>query len=221
MRRLRLREAAGRTFTDVVIGVSPGAVVGQGHAVADRVEAVVHGALPGSDVVVHVEPAGVEAALRERVRESAMSVGRVREIHNLSVIELPDGVHVSLHLKLPGELALDEAHAIAEQVEHAIVVGVPEVVDVQSHLEPLAEPAAGREEDDDPAEIERLVRDATGIPPRAVRFLHTDEGLVVFLTLVLDPAESLAAAHATASSVEQRIWDVVPGVAEVIVHTEP
>ena len=73
VRRLRLRQAAGRTFTDVVIGVSPGAAVGQGHAVADRVEAAVHTALPGSDVVVHVEPAGTEAALRERVRESAMA----------------------------------------------------------------------------------------------------------------------------------------------------
>ena len=221
VRRLRLREAAGRTFTDVVIGVSPGAAVGQGHAVADRVEEAVHEALPGSDVVVHVEPTGVEAALRERVREAAMSVSRVREIHNLSVIELPDGFHVSLHLKLPGELALGEAHALAEQVERSIVEGVPEVVDVQSHLEPLAEPAAGREERGDPAEIERLVREATGTPPRAVRFLHTDEGLVVFLTLALDPAESLAAAHATASIVEERIWVVVPGVAEVIVHTEP
>ncbi len=193
VRRLRLREAAGRTFTDVVIGVSPGAAVGQGHAVADRVEAVVQDALPGGDVVVHVEPAGEEAALRERVREAAMSVARVREIHNLSVIELPDGVHVSLHLKLPGDLPLDEAHAIAEQVERAIVVGVAEVVEVQSHLEPLAEPAAGREADDDPAEIERIVRELTGAPPRALRFLHTDEGLVVFLTLALDPAESLAA----------------------------
>ena len=66
---------------------------------------------------------------------------------------------------------------------------------MQTHLEPLAEPAAGREVDEDPAEIERLVRDATGGPPRAVRFLHTDEGLVVFLTLVLDPAVSLADAH--------------------------
>ena len=112
-----------------------------------------------------------------------MSVPRVREIHNLSVIELPDGFHVSLHLKLPGELPLDEAHAIAEQVERAIVDGVPEIVDVQSHLEPLAEPAAGRETDDDPAEIERIVREVTGGPPRTVRFLHTDEGLVVFLTL--------------------------------------
>jgi cation diffusion facilitator family transporter len=221
VRRLRLREAAGRTFTDVVIGVSPGAAVGQGHAVADRVEAAVHEALPGSDVVVHVEPAGVEAALRERVREAAMSVSRVREIHNLSVIELPDGFHVSLHLKLPGELSLGEAHALAEQVERAIVEGVPDIVDVQTHLEPLAEPAAGREAPGDPAEIERLVREETGTRPRGVRFLHTDEGLVVFLTLALDPAETLAAAHATASRVEERIWVVVPGVAEVIVHTEP
>ena len=221
VRRLRLREAAGRTFTDVVIGVSPGAAVAQGHAVADRVEEAVQGALPGSDVVVHVEPAGEEAALRERVRESAMSVSRVREIHNLSVIELPDGVDVSLHLKLPGELPLDEAHAIAEEVERAIIEGVPEVVEVQSHLEPLLEPAAGRESYDDPAEIERLVRETTGSPPRAVRFLHTDEGLVVFLTLVLDPAESLAAAHATASSVEKQIRTTVSGVAAVIVHTEP
>jgi len=221
VRRLRLREAAGRTFTDVVIGVSPGAAVGQGHAIADSVEAAVHAALPGSDVVVHVEPAGAEAALRERVREAAMSITRVREIHNLSVIELPDGFHVSLHLKLPGELPLDEAHGIAEQVEQAIVEGVPEIVDVQSHLEPLAEPAAGREADDDPAEIERIVHETTGGAPRALRFLHTDEGLVVFLTLALDPAVSLAEAHATASRVEERIWLVVPDVAEVIVHTEP
>ncbi|MSO94330.1 MAG: cation-efflux pump [Thermoleophilia bacterium] len=221
VRRLRLREAAGRTFADVVIGVSPGAAVSQGHAVADRVEEAVQAALPGSDVVVHVEPAGDEAALRERVREAAMSVSRVREIHNLSVIELPDGADVSLHLKLPGELPLDEAHAIAEEVERAIIEGVPEVIDVQSHLEPLLEPAAGRESDDDPAEIDRLVRAATGVPPRATRFLQTDDGIIVFLTLVLDPAASLAVAHATASSVEQQVLSAVPGVAAVVVHTEP
>jgi divalent metal cation (Fe/Co/Zn/Cd) transporter len=150
-----------------------------------------------------------------------MTVARVREIHNLSVIELEDGFHVTLHLKLPGELPLDEAHAIAEQVEGAIVDGVPEVVDVQSHLEPLTELAAGTEEHDDPAVIEGLVRDATGASPRALRFLHTDEGLVVLLTLALDPAVSLDHAHATASSVEERIREAVPGVTEVIVHTEP
>ena len=221
VRRLRLREAAGRTFTDVVIGVSPGAAVGQGHAVADSVEAAVHAALPGSDVVVHVEPAGAEAALRERVREAAMSITRVREIHNLSVIELPDGVHVSLHLKLPGELPLDEAHGIAEQVEQAIVEGCrrSSTSRATSSRSPSRPPAA-RPTTTPPRSSASSVRRPAGRHAR-VRFLHTDEGLVVFLTLALDPAESLAEAHATASRVEERIWVVVPGVAEVIVHTEP
>ena len=42
------------------------------------------GALPGSDVVVHVEPAADEAALRERALAAALSVPRVREIHNVA-----------------------------------------------------------------------------------------------------------------------------------------
>src|SRR5207237_45182 len=38
MRRLRMRQAAGRHFADVVIAVPPGAAVAQGHAAADAVE---------------------------------------------------------------------------------------------------------------------------------------------------------------------------------------
>ena len=63
--RLRMRRAAGRHFADVVIGVPPGAAVGQGHAAADAVEEAVERAVPGADVVVHVEPAEA-AELGER-----------------------------------------------------------------------------------------------------------------------------------------------------------
>jgi cation diffusion facilitator family transporter len=62
LRRLRMRQAAGRHFADVVIGVSPDAGVGQAHAAADAVEAAVQNALPDSDIVVHVEPVEGEAA---------------------------------------------------------------------------------------------------------------------------------------------------------------
>src|SRR5206468_6703986 len=152
LRRLRLRQAAGRHFADVVIGVSPGAAVGQGHAAADRVEDALHRTLPGSDVVVHVEP-GDEAALRERALAAALAVPRVREVHNLSVLNVDEGTEISLHLKLPGELSLDEAHAVAEEVERAIRDAVPEVEDVQTHIEPLAEEAVGREVQADSATV--------------------------------------------------------------------
>jgi len=221
LRRLRLRQAAGRTFADVVIGVPPGSAVGQGHAAADRVEAVLDRALETVDVVVHVEPSDGDAGLRERVHAAALGVANVREIHDLALIDTGEhGIEAVIHVKLPGALPLAEAHAIAEQLERSILGAAPEILDVQTHLEPLAEESAGRRAEQ-PAEVERAVLEATGRRPRAVRVLHTDEGLVVLLTLALAPETLLADAHLEAGSVSRRVREAVPGVADVVVHTEP
>ena len=223
LRRLRMRQAAGRHFADVVIGVSADAGVAQGHEAADAVEAAVHSALPESDVVVHVEPRGDEAEIRERALAAAMRARRVREVHNVSVLDVGGRLQISLHLKLPGDLPLEEAHEIATEVERAILEGVPEASSVQTHLEPLTEPGAGTaaEATADAETVGRIVRDVTGDEPRELRFVRTDVGLVAFLTLGLDPASRLAAAHARASEIEERIRRERPEIADVIVHTEP
>jgi divalent metal cation (Fe/Co/Zn/Cd) transporter len=201
--------------------VSPDAAVGQGHAAADRVEEAVHRALPESDVVVHVEPAGDEAGLLERVRAAGMTVSHVRELHNVTLIDTPGGIEVSLHLKLPGELDLAAAHALAEEVEQQIRWAAPEVCDVQTHLEPLTGPTPGRALGHEPSEIRQVVAGVTGGAPRTVRTLDTDDGLVVLVTLGLAGDTSLAAAHDEASVVEERIREALPDVADVVVHTEP
>ncbi len=223
LRRLRMREAAGRQFADVVIGVAPDAPVGQGHDAADRVEAAVQSALPGSDVVVHVEPHEVEG-LRERVQAAAQTVQGVREIHNVSVLDVDGRIEATLHLKLPGELALADAHEIAENLERTICAHVPEVERVQTHLEPLsvaAEVRAAGDARDQRAVVTRIVRETLGREPRELRFLETDEGLVAFLTLGLDPERPLSDAHARASDIEAQIRSERPEIADVIVHTEP
>ncbi len=220
LQRLRIRQAGGRQFADVVIGVPSISAVGQGHAAADAVEEALERALPGSDVVVHVEPLQDES-LRDRVLAAAVAVPNVREIHNLTLVDVGGRTELSLHLKLPGGLSLEDAHALAEQVEQAIHHAVPEVDSVQTHLEPLTEPLAGTEEAVDSATIERIVHEVTGVPPRAVRFLRTDDGLVALLTLGLDPHSSLAEAHARASEIEERIRSEQPEIADVVVHTEP
>jgi cation diffusion facilitator family transporter len=221
LRRLRMRQAAGRHFADVVIGVSPDAAVGQGHAAADAVERAVQGALPEADVVVHVEPLESEAAVRERAHAAALAVPRVREVHNVSVLSVGGGTEVSLHLKLPGDLSLGEAHAIAEEVERAIVEAVPEVAAVQTHLEPLSETAGAAEVAGDVATVRSIVRQVTGVEPRDLRFLDTDDGLVAYMTLRLGAGQALADAHARASEIEERIRLKLPQIADVVVHTEP
>jgi divalent metal cation (Fe/Co/Zn/Cd) transporter len=223
LRRVRLRQSAGRHFVDVVIGVPPTAAVGQGHAAADAVEEAVQRALPESDVVVHVEPAE-EAALRDRAHAAALAVPHVREVHNVTVLSGDGRTEVSLHLKLPGDLPLEDAHAVATSVERAIAGALPEVDSVQTHVEPLSEeagmrPAAGTAVDE--ATVARIVLDETGRPLRELRFLQTDEGLYAFLTLSLEPGETLTGAHDLASRIEERIRTAVPHLAELVVHTEP
>ncbi len=221
LRRLRMRQAAGRVFADVVIAVPYDAAVPQGHAAADAVERAVQSALPEADVVVHVEPIeAAEADVRERAHAAALNVPRVREVHNVSVVSVDSGTALSLHLKLPGDLSLEEAHAIAEQVERAIEQAVPEVSSVQTHLEPLGQEAAGHEVAGDAATVRRIVRTELGVDPAELRFVDTDEGLVAYLTLRLG-SDTLAAAHADASRIEELIRRERPEIADVVVHTEP
>jgi cation diffusion facilitator family transporter len=225
LRRLRLRESAGRYFTDVVVGVSPGRAVVEGHLAADAVEAAVEQALPGSDVVVHVEPRRRGLDLRERVLDAALSEPLVSEAHDIAIFELGESVCVSLHLKFPADLDLQSAHEVAERVERTIATW-PEVADVQTHLEPLeralpARPADAHADRLATREIERLVRERTGADPQRVRLLATDAGRVLFLTLGGRCGESLSDAHQLASELEEELRRRLSDIADVVVHTEP
>ncbi|HZB85831.1 MAG TPA: cation transporter dimerization domain-containing protein, partial [Gaiellaceae bacterium] len=172
-------------------------------------------------VVVHVEPSDEVAGLRERVQAAALSVPRVREVHNLRVLAVKRRVEVSLHLKLPGGLPLAEAHEVAEEVERAIAASVPGVDSVQTHIEPLREVEAGADADADDAVVSEIVRAVTGAPPRDVRFRRTEQGLVAFVTVRVGAGQALDEAHARASEIEARIRRKRPEIADVVVHTEP
>jgi cation diffusion facilitator family transporter len=222
--RLRLRESAGRYFADVVVTVPPGQAVVEGHQSANLIEDAVESALPGSDVVVHVEPRRRGLDLRDRILAIALAEPLVREAHDITIFEQPGGVNVSLHLKFPAELELREAAQIADCVERAICER-PEVAAVQTHLEPLERTLAKRPADVSAdmhatREIERLVRERTGGAPERIKLLSTDAGRVVFLTLEVDPEESLTAAHRLASELEEELRARVTGIADVVIRTE-
>ena len=223
--RLRLRESAGRFFADVVVSVPAAAALVEGHNAADRVEQAVESALPGSDVVVHVEPRRRGLDLRDRVLAIALSEPLVKEAHDIAVFEDGERASVSLHLKFPGELDLRSAHEIAERVERAILER-PEVDDVQTHLEPLERPLRARPADGPGVEAtERraraLVLGRTGREPERVRLLSTDFGPVLFLTLAGRNGESLTEAHLLAGELEDELRGQIEGLADVVIHTEP
>jgi cation diffusion facilitator family transporter len=226
LRQLRLRESGGLYFADATIGAAPDQALVASHRAADRVEAAVRRALPDADVVVHVEPLREGLDLRARSLAIALAEPAVHEAHDIAIYRQDGRCGVSMHLKLDAATPLAAAHEVAERIEAALRAE-SEVDDVQTHLEPLEEPLSARADDNDPAaaRIAALVEERTGNPPRRLRLLATDLGLVVFVDVVASPDATLEAAHDLARRLEQEIRRNRPEgsarIVDVVVHTEP
>jgi cation diffusion facilitator family transporter len=224
LRRLRIRRSAGTYLADVVIGVSAIDHVSQGHALADAVEAAVEEALPGSDVVVHVEPDEQGASIRDRVTAAALSHPGIHEVHNVRVLLIDRVPEVSLHLKVRGDMRLDTAHDLADRVEADIREMVPGISHVDVHIEPVdsdASVAAELEDEATRAAAIRSVFDVTGREPVDVRLRRTPKGIIAYVTVLAAADQPLREAHLLATQVEDRIIEHAPEIVDVVVHTEP
>jgi cation diffusion facilitator family transporter len=226
VRRVRVRQAGGRHFVDLVVGVPMDTGVTQAHTVADRIEEVVERALGGADVVVHVEPVETEGGIRERATAAAASAPEVREVHNVRVMRLPVGYELSLHVKLSRDLSLEEAHGVVEGLEQEIRAEVPELGTIHTHIEPLSRTdwARAPTPDDTATEreaIESAVKRYTGSAPLDVTFRDGEQGRVALVTVSLPGEQPLPSAHRNAGEIEEAVRERCPDLADVIVHTEP
>jgi cation diffusion facilitator family transporter len=226
VRRVRVRQAGDRYFVDLVVGVPMDTGVTQAHTVADRIEDVVERALGGADVVVHVEPLEAEGGIRERATAAAGSLPEVREVHNVRVMRVPEGYELSLHVKLPRELSLEQAHGVVERLEERMRADVPELRTVHTHIEPLSRTdwASTPPTDDTATEraaIESAVKRFTGTDPLDVTFRDGEQGRVALVTVSLPGEQPLPSAHKHAGAIEEAVRERCPGLADVIVHTEP
>jgi divalent metal cation (Fe/Co/Zn/Cd) transporter len=196
----------------------------EGHITADDVEEAIRGALPDSDVVVHLEPQSENLDPRDRALAAALAEPAVREVHDIVLYEEGNRFNVSLHLKLSPDMPLRAAHQAAERVERAIAAD-PDVASVQTHLEPLEQPQSsatrGREDAAELAGLQGLVLGLTGHEPLQTKLIRAARGQVLFLTVAVAAELSLSEAHELAGRLEEEIRRSHPHLIDVVVHTEP
>jgi len=222
VRSVRVREAGGESFADVVIGVSRLEGLEQMHATSDRVEQAVRDSLGRAQVSVHVEPAALaEERPNERVAAAAMRVPGVVEAHNITVLEDAAGRAVTLHVRLPEDATLRQAAEVVERLKREILAEVG-IARVYAHVEPSA-PDAQPARDVSATEpgvrtrAEAAVRSVAGTAGEVVVY-RQGRRLLVVTSLRSDPGISVRDAHALASRVEDAVRDALDAVDDVIVE---
>jgi cation diffusion facilitator family transporter len=228
VRRIRLRPAGGTLFAGVVIDVPRTLPVDDLVPLKERVARAINEVYPHADVTVTANPIALDD---ETVFERVMLIARRRfcAIHHLTVQHMPDDrLAVSFDLEVDGAMPLGEAHEIATGLEDAIRDDLGRDVEVETHIEPLAEiQLAG-------GEVDRSVHDRIAgtlkelaVPEERMTDIHnirirnTSEGIFVHYHCRFSPEDSVDDVHGVIDRVDRQLRETLPEIRRVIAHAEP
>jgi divalent metal cation (Fe/Co/Zn/Cd) transporter len=223
---LRVRSAGAGLFVDAAISIERGASFEGAHEVVSQVEEQIREVAPVASIVIHAEPfRAVDETLSDAIR---LIVARhAAGAHDMFIYDANGKRCVDLHLELPGEMSLVEAHAITERIESDLRREFPRLGAIHSHVDPV------RPVRRDPVEVGEDLEQLTGtlaalatmIPGiRGCRHVSTKrvrDRLWIFCYCSMDRRLTLREAHELGLELGRRARREIPGIERLTVHAEP
>ncbi|MDE3103667.1 MAG: cation diffusion facilitator family transporter [Acidobacteriota bacterium] len=231
--RLRIRRSGPSYFADVTLSLPRNFTFQRTEQLTLAASLTVQRHLTGADVIVHTIPTAYLAeSVHDRIRAVAARVNLA--IHDVTVQQFDDGLHVELHLEVTESMPLREAHALVTLLETDIREEVPEITNILTHIE--SEPATIERPsslDRDRQLEERLRRTAAAFP--LVLDIHevlvTRHGgtvndhasgrIQVSCHCTLPDDLPMAEVHAVISALEDAFKVDSPEVSRLLIHPEP
>lgn len=232
-RRVRLRRVGNYYYADVVAVAPRTVTLEASHQLSDDIEQSIRRVEPRTDVVVHLEPGISEAeTVAERIELVARQVGV--HVHDIRVHRVNGRLSVNLHVEVPPNLSLDQAHALASDLEQQIAEADERIQSVNTHVETEG-PSLDQRLDVTRRE-RRLVRDIEALADNVLGGDHCHDVRIYDaadptarpasdLDVILHchfPAETpVTLAHEEAERLERALRERFTYLGSILVHVEP
>src|SRR5882757_5850983 len=224
--RLRVRMVGWTHFVEAIVQVPRTFPIDRVEEIKRKAQAAVSGVLDDADLTFTAVPvARNNESVRERIMVIARNAGLA--VHHVTVHDLGGKLTVSIDLEVDGDMALNQAHAIAHELERNIRDEFGEDVEVDTHIEPL-EPelplgadAAPERVDTIKTALSRFAADGAIHDIHSVRVRNTDAGEIVNFHCRAAPSMSVIKVHENVDEIERALRRAFPTVKRVISHAEP
>jgi cation diffusion facilitator family transporter len=224
--RLRARMVGSTHFIDATVQVPRTYPIDRVDQIKRRAQEAVTRALGEADLTFTAVPVARDnESVRERIMVIARNSGLA--VHHVTVHDLGGKLTVSIDLEVDGDMPLNEAHAIAHELERNIREEFGEDVEVDTHIEPL-EPEVPMGADAAPERVEaiqsalsRFAANGAIHDIHSVRVRNTDAGEIVNFHCRAAPSMSVIKVHENVDEIERALRRAFPTVKRVISHAEP
>jgi cation diffusion facilitator family transporter len=224
--RIRVRQSGPQLFVDLRLTLPGDIPFEHAQTMMENVESRVRELFPTADVIVHATARAPAAAdLVARVR--AVAHRQNFQVHDVTAYEVKGRVHINLDLEVDPSFTLRAAHGRATELEQAIQTEVPEVSEVNVHIEPLLDRVAtGAEAADVAPDMEkRLMHLARGTPGlvdcHSLEAHAVGSNVLVAVHCTLEPDLPVGRVHDITEELEFRFRQAFPQIFKVSIHAEP
>jgi divalent metal cation (Fe/Co/Zn/Cd) transporter len=224
--RLRVRMVGSTHFIDAAVQVPRTYPIDRVDEIKRKAQVAVAKALEDADLTFTAIPVARDnESVRERIMVIARNSGLA--VHHVTVHDLGGKLIVGIDLEVDGDMTLNAAHDIAQQLERNVLDEFGEDVEVDTHIEPL-EPELPFGTDAAPDRVRAiktaLARFAEGgaiHDIHSVRVRDTDAGEIVNFHCRASPSMSVIKVHENVDEIERALRRSFPTVKRVIGHAEP
>jgi cation diffusion facilitator family transporter len=224
--RIRVRQSGERLFVDFQVMLESNIPFEHAQSVVKVVEAKVHDLFPNADVVIRATPREPASGdLVERIRTIAHRENF--QVHDVTAYDVKGRVNVNLDLELDPGLRLDAAHGQASKLEGEIKKEIPEVSEVNIHIEPLTKRV---EPSNKPRlapqlmekELMKIAQQTAGVLDcHAVEAHQVGHNILVSLHATFDPDLPVTRVHDITDELEFKFRRAFPQIFKVSIHAEP
>jgi cation diffusion facilitator family transporter len=225
---VRVRRSGSRMLGDARVSARPTLSVEGAQRLSEDVLEAVGNAHPDLELSLVVESQSEQNNLVERVHAVAAAQDAIRDLHNVTVErELDGSLHLSMHVKLPAGMSLEEAAAAADDLERGLRREFPGVSRVDVHLEPLEpEVVRGTDVTTSRVELAREIRRIVESHPevrscRDVELSERSGGVVAHVVAEMAGEVTLEHAHEVETELEDRLRRMLPELTEVVARVAP
>ncbi|HUI43882.1 MAG TPA: cation-efflux pump [Terriglobia bacterium] len=224
--RIRVRQSGQQLFVDLRLTLPGDIPFEHAQSMVELAESKVRELFPTADVVIHATPqapAAEDTVARVRAVANRLNF----KVHDVTAYEVKGRVRVNLDLEVHPTLTLQDAHARATELEHAVEQEVPEVSEVNVHIEPLldrVEPAAEMQGVASSLEhrLMRIARDTPGLVDcHSLEAHEVGSNVLVAMHCTLEPDLPVGRVHDITEELEFRFRKAFPQIFKVSIHAEP
>ncbi len=223
---LRVRSDGRTTFGALALDVDRSLTFSRADELKRDIQEELKRRLPDADITLAFNPASKES---EMIADSIRFVVSAFNLptHHLIINRCDDGYFVSMHVEMPGNLTLDEAHRRAEEMKKKLHETIDDLHKVVIHtqpyeIEPEGEAIVKEQKDRIVQQVETIVESFPNVEDcHNVVLTPYKGGLALSCDIRLDGRLSLDEGHLTAKEVEDKLRGEIKELLSVTLHLEP